>query len=167
MCTILYTNSAGVIRKVQWKDDNSVILHSPNVLQSEDVMKKLKEQQTGKKWSINLSYSSSPESTAVIISNLNKCTVWRLDIQDTLLNSTCVSITSEILKTNKTIKTLALQSSSITGGIKQVSDSLFNNKTLEKLVLSNVTDITDEDVTHLSTMLATNSTFKRTTSLQL
>ena len=161
MCTILYTNSAGVIRKVQWRDyDRSVILRSPSVLQSEDVMKKLKEQQTGKKWSINLSYSSSPESTAVIINNVNNCTVWRLDIQDTLLNSTCVSILSEILKTNKTIKTLELRSSSLTGGIKQVSDSLFNNKTLEELVLSHVTGITDEDMTHLSTMLATNTTLK-------
>ena len=79
---------------------------------------------------------------------------------DTSLDSKCVLILSEILKTNKTIKTLRLQSSSLTGGIKQVSDSLFNNKKLETLVLSYVTGITDENMTHLSTMLASNTTLK-------
>ena len=76
------------------------------------------------------------------------------------MDSKCVSILSEILKTNKTIKTLRLHSSSLTGGIKQVSDSLCNNETLEELVLYIVTGITDEDVTHLSTILATNTTLK-------
>ena len=84
----------------------------------------------------------------------------RLEIYNTSLDSKCVSILSEILKTNKTIKRLVLVSSSLTGGIKQVSDSLFNNKTLEQLWLSNVTDITDEDIIHLSTMLSSNTTLK-------
>ena len=86
--------------------------------------------------------------------------MWSLYIWDTSLNSKCVSILSEILKTNKTIKRLWLDSSSLTGGIKQVSDSLFNNETLEQLWLYNVTGITDEDMTHLSTMLPTNTTLK-------
>ena len=85
--------------------------------------------------------------------------MWKLDIVDSSLDSKCVSILSEILKTNKTIKTLELQSSSLTGGIKQVSDSLCNNETLEELWLWNVTGITDEDMTHLS-MLAINTTLK-------
>ena len=82
-----------------------------------------------------------------------------LEILFTSLDSKCVSILSEILKTNKTIKRLFL-SSSLTGGIKQVSDSLCNNETLEELELFDVTDITDEHTTHLSTMLATNTTLK-------
>ena len=86
--------------------------------------------------------------------------MWSLYIWHTSLDSKCVSILSETLKTNKTIKTLVLQSSSLTGGIKQVSDSLCNNETLEELWLWNVTGITDEDMTHLSTMLATNTTLK-------
>ena len=84
----------------------------------------------------------------------------RLNIWNTSFDSKCVLILSEILKTNKTIKTLWLDSSSFTGGIKQVSDSLFNNKTLEQLWLFNVPDITDEDITHLSTMLSSNTTLK-------
>ena len=86
--------------------------------------------------------------------------MWSLYIFNTSLDSKCVSILSEILKTNKTIKRLVLDSSSLTGGIKQVSDSLCNNETLEQLWLSNVTGITDEDMTHLYTMLATNTTLK-------
>ena len=58
------------------------------------------------------------------------------------------------------MKRLRLYSSSLTGGIKQVSDSLCNNETLKQLELSHVTDITDEDMTHLSTILATNTTLK-------
>ena len=122
--------------------------------------KLIKEQQTRKEWSIEL-YSSSPESTAVIINNLNKCTVWKLHTEDTLLDIKCVTILSEILKTNKTIKRLELRSSSLTGGIKQVSDALIINAILEKLVLYDVTGITDEDMTHLSNMLAVNESLKK------
>ena len=161
VCTILYTNSCFIIGdtgRVQWNDDdNIVILTRPSVAQNEDVVSKLiKEEQTGKEWSIHL-YSSSPESTAVIINNLNKCTVWSLDIWYTSLDIKCVSLLSEMLKTNKTIKRLWLESSSLTGGIKQVGDSLFNNK---QLWLYDVIGVTDEDMTHLSTMLATNTTLK-------
>ena len=53
-----------------------------------------------------------------------------------------------------------LWSSSLTGGIKQVSDSLFNDKMHKEFVLYDVTDITDEDMTHLSTMLSSNTTLK-------
>ena len=83
-----------------------------------------------------------------------------LEIFNTSLDNKCVLILSEILKTNKTIKTLELESSSLTGGIKQVSDNLFNNITLKELWLSIVTGITDEDMPHLSTTLATNTTLK-------
>ena len=86
--------------------------------------------------------------------------MWSLFIADTSLDSKCVSILSEILKTNKTITELELHYSSFTGGIKQVSDSLLNNKTLEQLVLSDVTGVTDEDITHLSTMLSSNTTLE-------
>ena len=121
--------------------------------------KLIKEQQTGKEWSISL-YSSPPESTAVIINNLNKCTVRGLDINNTPLDSKCVSILSEILKTNKTIKTLRLYSSTLTSGIKQVCEVLFTNTTLEVLVLLDVTGIMDEDMPYISNLLISNNTLK-------
>ena len=138
--------------RVEWSRYHNIVrLARPSIIQSEDVMSKLsKEQRTGKEWWISLS-SSHPESTAVIINNLNNCRVGGLNIENTLLDRKCVSILSEILKANKTIKTLVLQSSSLAGGIKQVNDSLVSNKTLEKLMLSNVTGITDEDLKHFST----------------
>ena len=105
--------------------------------------KLIKKQETGKEWSIRLN-SSSPDSITVILNNLNKCRVRRVDIYNTLLDSKCISILSETLKTNKTIKRLKLESSSLTGAIKQVSDSLFKSKTLEQLLLHNVTVITDK-----------------------
>ena len=151
----------GDTERVQWDDDNNIVwLTSPSVVQSEDVMSKLiKVQQTGQEWSIHL-YSSSPESTAVVINNLNNCTVWRLDILNSPLDRKCISILSEILKTNKTITRLVLNYSSLTDGMKQVSDSLCNNKTLEQLLLWHVTGITDEDMIHLSNMIICNTTLK-------
>ena len=67
---------------------------------------------------------------------------------------------SEILKTNKTIKRLELVSSSLTGVIKQISESLFNNETLELFTLSRIAGITDEDMIYLSEILLCNTTLK-------
>ena len=121
--------------------------------------KLIKEKQTGKEWWIDLR-SSSPESTLVVINSLNKCIVSELYINNTPLSNKCVCKLSEILKTNKTIKTLLLVSSSLTGGIKQVSDVLVTNTKLEKLLLMDDTGITDEDTHHLSNLLIRNTTLK-------
>ena len=104
--------------------------------------------------------SLSPESTEVIFKNLNKCAVRELYILKTPLNSKCVSILSEILPDNKTMTDLCLRYSPLTGGIKQISDALFTNTTLKVLSLINVT-ITDEDTSHLSTMLSINKTLDK------
>ena len=55
---------------------------------------------------------------------------------------------------------LVFRYSSLTGGIKQISDALFTNTTLELLLLINVT-ITDEDTGNLSTMLSINKTLDK------
>ena len=66
--------------------------------------------QIGRKQSFSL-YSSSPGSTAIIINNLNKCTVWSLHIQGTSLDSKCISIIIiRDTKNNKTIKIMAVHS---------------------------------------------------------
>ena len=57
------------------------------------------------------------------------------------------------------MKKLILRYCSLTGGIKQISDALFTNTTLEVLSLNNVT-ITDEDTSHLSNMLSINKTLE-------
>ena len=67
------------------------------------------------------------------------------------------TLSAELETTHKTMINLFLRYSSLTGGIKQISDALFTNTTLELLVLINVT-ITDEDTSNLSTMLSINKT---------
>ena len=114
-----------------------------------------------KKWICLL--SSHPDSTVAIISNLNKCTVWRLDVLNTPLNSNCVSILSETLKTNKTILELWLRFSPLTAdGIKQITDVLYFNTTLKNLRMWRI-PITDEDTICLSNMLTTNTTLEKLT----
>ena len=158
--TLFITGHTG---RVEWRDDiKSVWLISPTIEQCEEVVSRLiTEQQTkGSRWRINLR-SSSPESALVIISNLSKCAVMTLDIHSTPLDSICIStLSAELQTTNKTMINLILRFSSLTGGIKQISDALFTNTTLKVLLLNNVT-ITDEDTSNLSTMLSINKTLDR------
>ena len=158
--TLFITGHTG---RVEWRDDiENVWLISPTIEQCEEVVSRLiTEQQTkGSRWDINLR-SSSPESALVILSNLSKCAVETLDIHSTPLNSICMStLSAELQTTNKTMIELVLRYSSLTGGIKQISDALFTNTTLESLSLINVT-ITDEDTSNLSTMLSINKTLDR------
>ena len=167
MCTLyLHTNSCmfitGHTGRVEWRDDiENVWLISPTIEQCEEVVSRLiKEQQTkGRRWRINLR-SSSPENTLVIISNLSKCAVMTLDIHSTKLDNICIStLSAELQTTYKTMIGLVLRYSSLTGGIKQISDALFTNTTLKMLSLINVT-ITDEDTSNLSTMLSINKTLE-------
>ena len=158
--TLFITGHTG---RVEWRDDiKNVWLISPTIEQCEEVVSRLiTEQQTkGSRWSINLR-SSSPESALVIISNLSKCAVMTLDIHSTPLDSLCISTLSvELQTTNKTMICLAICYSSLPGGIKQISDALFTNTTLDTLSLINVT-ITDEDTSNLSTMLSINKTLDK------
>ena len=155
--TLFITGHTG---RVEWRDDiKNVWLISPTIEQCEEVVSRLtKEQQTkGSRWRICLR-SSSPESALVIISNLSKCAVGALDIHTTPLDSICIStLSAELQTTNKTMISLVFRYSSLTGGIKQISDALFTNTTLKLLSLINVT-ITDEDTSNLSTMLSINKT---------
>ena len=116
--------------------------------------------QTGSKWSVWL-HTATPESALVIIVNLNECIIWRLGIWNTPLNEICVSALSEIFITNKSLKRLFLESSPFADvdTIKQLTNVLATNTTLETLELSNV-NITDEDTSYLSNMLMNNKALK-------
>ena len=145
---------------VWWFDDiNRVWLSSPTIIQCDDVMSRLiKEQQTGKEWSICIE-SCSPESACLIFNCLNKCSVWRLNIVTTSLDSTCMSTLFEVLRYNKQTKELRIASSPLANGIKQVTDALLFNNSLEKLLTKNLV-LTDKDISHLSNMLSANKTLK-------
>ena len=158
--TLFITGHTG---RVEWRDDiKNVWLISPTIEQCEEVVSRLiKEQQTKRsRCGINLRLLS-PESALVIISNLSKCAVRTLDIHSTPLDRICMStLSAELQSTNKTMISLFIHYCSLTGGIKEISDAVFTNTTLEGLILINVT-ITDEDTSHLSTMLSFNKTLDK------
>lgn len=103
--------------------------------------------------------SLSLENALLIINNLNECAVRELYTTSTPLDDTLMTALSKILVSNKTIKTLSLKGSSRSVNIKEISDALVVNTTLEELVLSAIT-ITDEDTTHFSVMLSKNKALK-------
>ena len=150
-------------KNIKWYSD-VVELISPTPKQSENVMSKLKEEQETE-WNIWL-HKSSPESSLVIISNLNECTVKGLILNDTPLDSNCITALSGVLARNKKLKTLELHSSSLICSIKQLTDALSTNDTLETFGMWNVKlDITDndedeDDASHLSYLLRTNNVLK-------
>lgn len=159
MCLLLISFYAAVDNgKVEWFDfENRIILTSPSTNQCEEALSRLKEEQeTEKEWNIFLT-KSSPESTLVIISNLNEYIVKTLDIRNCLLSNACMSTLSEVFVKNETIKRLYIYSSQLDGGIKQFCNALLTNTSLERLVMWSVT-LTDEDITHLSDVLASNKT---------
>ena len=119
-----------------WSDSSSVRLTRPSVIESEDVTRRLiEEQQTGKQWSFTI-FSSSPESTAV--------TTILISVQGGHL----MHRTLNCQRYSKTIKMPELLSPLFTGGTKQPSDVLCSNATLEEFVFYDVTGITVEYMPH-------------------
>ena len=116
----------------------------------------IKEEQPGKEWRIELR-SSSPENALIIISDLDKFSVRELCIDDTPLDSMCVSTLSR--KFTKVKKLMFKYFTLPAGGIKQLSDALITNTSLEALLMWYV-PITYEDTTHLSNMLSYNTTLQ-------
>ena len=145
---------------VEWNINNYesfLTLYSPTSEQCEDVMSRLqliKEDEL----LIQL-YSLSPESMLVIMNNISKASLKGLSIYNTQLDSKCLSKLSEVLFRNVRLEELFIESSSLIGGIKQVSDALVNNVILQELWLNNIL-LTDEDITHLSDMISANVRLK-------
>ena len=127
-------------------------------------MSKLKEEQQTE-WNIWL-HRSSPESSLVIVSNLDECPVKGLILNDTPLDNNCITALSGGLGRNKKLKTLEFHSSSLAGSIKQITDALSTNDTLETFGMWNVklaitdNDEDEDDSSHLSYLLRTNNVLK-------
>ena len=108
-------------------------------------------------WRIELR-SSISESALVLIENLDQFAVRELSIEDTSLDSRCISTLSKKLVK---VKKLLFNSSSLpTGSIQQVIYALKHTDTsLEGLFLWNF-PITDDDVFCLSNVISNNKTLK-------
>ena len=108
-------------------------------------------------WHIELR-SSTTESALVLIDNLDQFAVRQLSIEDTSLDSRCVSTLSK--KFTKVKKLLFNSSSLPFGSIQQVIYALAPiNISLEGLFLWNV-PITDDDVNCLSKVISNNKKLK-------
>ena len=108
-------------------------------------------------WRIELR-SSTSESALALIDNLDQFAVRELCIEDTSLDSTCISTLSR--KFTKVKKLLFNSSSLPTGSIQEVIYALAHtNTSLEGLFLWNI-PITDEDVFCLSNVISNNKTLK-------
>ena len=150
--------TTGDIGNVYWRHDYaSVSIMSPSTEQCKNIVRRLKQEQKEKKWRIELR-SSTTDNALILISNLDQFVVEELSIEDTLLDSTCMSMLSE--KFIKMKKLLFKSSSLPTGSIQQISDVLAHTDTsLEGFFLWNV-PITDDDVNCLSEVLSNAKTLK-------
>ena len=153
----------GNIESVEWYIDSvlglNITITSPTTKECEEVMSQLKrQQQTGGQLWITLN-KSSPDSLLTVLSNINECLVWRLDICDSPLYSHCVCELSHVLTHNRTIEELYLFSSPLSPNyLKMLTNALSTNITLKTLWLEDDNNITDEDIPHICHVLSVNTT---------
>ena len=103
---------------------------------------------------------SSPESVLAVLDNINECTVKKLHIWNSPLDSDCVSKLSHILKCNKTVEYLCLKLSPLLKSLENITSAVSNNTTLKTLKIWFDSTITDKDVPHICEMLSLNTTLQ-------
>ena len=157
----LFCLITGNTDNIHWRpDDSSVLITSPSIDRCKSIVSKLKREQQIRKdslWRIDLN-SSTTESARILIDNLHQFAVRELYINETSLDSMCISMLS---KKSTKVKKLIFNSSSLpTGSIKQISDALAHPDTsLEGLMLWDI-PIIDDDVIYLSDVLGNNKILK-------
>ena len=127
--------------------------------QCKEVIHQLKRQQHTTWW-IELK-SLSPQSLLTLLTDINECQVGELYIVNTHFDSNCVSQLSQVLTHNKTMKVLHLFSSPLlTNTYHLLTTTLTYNKIMKGLYLYNDTNITDNDIPHLSHLIINNNTLQ-------
>ena len=100
-------------------------------------------------WRIDLN-RLSPQSLLTLLTDINECQVRRLDIKNTHFDSNCISYLLQVLTYNKTMKVLSHNSSPLLPNTYHLlTKALTDNKIIKGLYLSNDTNITDNDLSHL------------------
>ena len=123
-------------------------------------MRQLEQQNPGEYWMIILQ-SISPESLQIVLCNINKCPVTKMDIWNSPLDSDCVSKLSHVLTNKNTIKYLRLASCLLPNGLEMIMKALSTSTTLKRLTLDNDDTITDKNIHHITDMLAVNTTLEQ------
>ena len=128
--------------------------------QCKEVIHQLKRQQHTT-WRIVLK-SLSPQSLLTLLTDINECQVRRLDIVNTHFDSKCVSQLSQVVTYNKTMEYLDLRFSPLLPNTYHLlTTALTGNKIIKRLWLFNDTNITDNDIPHLSNLIFNNNTLQR------
>ena len=161
VCVCSYYNLFLIIEhtgSVRWFFE-CVELTSPTEDQWEQVMSQLKKSRIY--WKIVLK-SSSPESLLLVFSNIDECPVKALHIENTPLNSRCVTKLSGVLTENKKMEELRLYSSPLSPNtLHMITNALSINTKLKSLWLLNDYNITDNDLPHICYIISINRKLRR------
>ena len=111
-------------------------------------------------WSIELN-TLSPQSLLTVLTDINECQVRVLYIENIHFDSNCVSQLSQVLTYNKTMEVLRLNSSPLLPNTYHLlTTAVAGNKIIKKLYLYNDTNISDNDIPHLSHLIINNNTLQ-------
>ena len=144
---------------VKWYSDR-VILTSSTVAQCKEVIHDLKIPQHTT-WSIVLN-RLSPQSLLTLLTDINECQVRGLDIKNTHFDGNCVSQLSQVLAYNKTMEELYLTSSPLVPNTYHLlTTALADNEIIKRLYMWHDTNITDNDIPHLSHLIIKNNTLQQ------
>ena len=103
----------------------------------------------------------SPQSLLTVLTDINECKVWRLDIHNTHFDSNCISQLLQVITYNKTMEGLRLYSSPLLPNTYQLlTTALTNNTIIKVIVLWHDPTITDNDIPHFSHLINNNNTLE-------
>ena len=124
-----------------------------------EVIHQLKRQQHTT-WSIEL-IRLSPQSLLTVLTDINECQVRRLYIWNTHFDSNCVIQLSQVVTYNKTMERLYLHSSPLLPNTYHLlTTAVAGNKIIKVLYLWYDTNISDNDIPHLSNLIINNNTLQ-------
>ena len=111
-------------------------------------------------WDIVLD-SLSPQSLLTLLTDINECQVRGLYIYNTHFDSNCVIQLSQVVTYNKTMEVLYLNSSPLLPNTYHLlTTAVTGNKIIKTLYLWNDTNISDNDIPHLSHLIINNNTLQ-------
>ena len=124
-----------------------------------EVIRQLKRRQHTT-WRIGLK-SLSPQSLLTILTDINGCQVWILDIVNTPFDGNCVSQLSQVLTYNQTMEVLHLISSPLVPDTYHLlTTAVVGNKIIKEFYLGNDNNITDKDIPHFSNLIINTKTLQ-------
>ena len=140
---------------------NGVRLISPSPQQCTSVVSKLIDELPNVQHYRIYLFSSSADSTLLLLSQLHQTETRQLYIFDTPLNDEHIYCLTHCLQVYNKLETLDLTNCNITDNVvKSLSNSLLHNNTLTGLYLYNNPQISSDGIQHLLHLLYNNKTIK-------